>query len=185
MSVKNILFDQSVFIRKNTPELVKALEDLGYRNSNLGPSTNNSIATTACTGQYTFISESNYDDLNPRITWKIGGERLDCKYNEELFLALAALTDNTDYGQWFKIPKLEIIPHPGYYGQQGLAGREQVVSGYDYIKWDKQNLHITESIKLAEEGGEDQLFIPKKLGIDELKQLCKDKDIPDSIRDDA
>ena len=177
------LFNQSVFIRKNTPELVKALEELGYRNSNLGTSTNNSIATTAHNGHYTFISESIYDDPNPRRNWKADGDRLDCKYNEELFLALAALTNNTDFGQWFKIPRIEIIPQPGYYGQQGLSGHERVVTGYDYVKWDKRNLHITESIKLAEEGGENPLFIPKKLRIAELKKLCKGKNIPDNNRD--
>lgn len=182
MSVE-ILFDQSVFIRKNTPELVKALEDLGYQNSNLGSSTNNSIATTAALGQYTFISESKYDDPNPRRNWQIDGARLDCKYNEGLFLALAALTDRTDYGQWFKIPRTEIVSQPGFCGQQGWAGHERVVTGYDYVKWDKRNLHITESIKRDKEDGENSKFIPEKLRVTEIKRLYKGKNIPDSTRD--
>ena len=40
------MFTQSCFIRKNTPELRKKLEDLGYNKSEFGSDLNNSIATT-------------------------------------------------------------------------------------------------------------------------------------------
>ena len=40
------MFTQSCFIRKNTPELRKKLEDLGYYKSDFGSDFNNSIATT-------------------------------------------------------------------------------------------------------------------------------------------
>ena len=178
----NILFDQSVFIRKNTPELVKALENLGYRNSNLGPSTNNSIATTAYTGQYTFIMESEYDDPNPRINWKIDGARLDCKYNEELFLAIAALRDDTDYMQWFIIPNTKTIPIPGYCGQQGMNGYQRIITSVEYHKYDRKDSRISDIIKFEREDGET--ILPRKLNIEELKLWFNHKIMNNPYKDD-
>lgn len=41
-----------------------------------------------------------FDSKDPHITWNCAG-RIDCGTNEELFLALAALRDDTDKFQWF------------------------------------------------------------------------------------
>lgn len=41
-----------------------------------------------------------FDDTNPHHTWNCAG-RIDCSINEELFLAIAALRDDTDKNQWF------------------------------------------------------------------------------------
>lgn len=96
------MFTQSCFIRKNTPELRKKLEDLGYYKSDFGSDFNNSIATTVFNeykSLYTCIREQSFDDTNPHTTWGLKF-RIDCGTNEELFLALAALRDDTDKNQW-------------------------------------------------------------------------------------
>lgn len=94
-------FLQSCFIRKNTLELRKKLEDLGYNKSEFGSDLNNSIATTASNDKpsYTCIREQSFDDKNPHTTWGLKF-RIDCDDNEELFLALAALRDDTDKNQY-------------------------------------------------------------------------------------
>jgi hypothetical protein len=96
------MFTQACFIRKNTPELRKKLEDLGYKKSEFGSDLNNSIATTVSNDKqsYTCIREQSFDDTNPHTTW--GFEfRIDCGDNEELFLALASLRDDNDVNQFF------------------------------------------------------------------------------------
>lgn len=85
-------FTQPCFIRKNTPELIKKLEELGYINA----------------GKVRYFGESIYTYCEHKICYvspcKIK-ERyntfIDCGTNEELFLALAALRDDTNDNQWF------------------------------------------------------------------------------------
>lgn len=101
-------FIQSVFIRKNTPDLRKKLEELGYKSLNSGNTTLDA---------HNFDGHGNHkhiDEGNAIITSK--GDyygviyiiddvtrkgRIDCGTNEYLFLALAALRDDCDYMQWF------------------------------------------------------------------------------------
>ena len=89
-------FTQSCFIRKNTPELRKKLEELGYTNTPCGK------------GEW-FIP---IEELEYLVTYPISEcyqgcngywyeDDLDCGTNEELFLALAALRDDTNENQWF------------------------------------------------------------------------------------
>lgn len=84
-------FIQPCFIRKNTPELRKKLEELGYK-MNLIYSPNE---------QNLYIGGGVYSSAN-----FIDNYYLDCGTNEELFLALAALRDDSDYIQWFTDGKL-------------------------------------------------------------------------------
>ena len=90
------MFTQTCFIRKNTPELRKKLEELGYTNTPSGR------------GEW-FIP---IEELEYLVTYPISGcykgcngywyrDDFDCGTNEELFLALAALRDDSDYIQWF------------------------------------------------------------------------------------
>lgn len=94
------MFLQSAFIRKNTPELRKALEALGYKAS-FGNINNDSIATSSITNTYSCISMSIFDNENPHINWKANGKRIDCGDNVNMFLALAALRDDKPDYQWF------------------------------------------------------------------------------------
>ena len=50
--------------------------------------------------KYTHITNEMFDSKDPHITWNCAG-RIDCGTNEELFLALAALRDDTNKFQWF------------------------------------------------------------------------------------
>ena len=83
-------FTQPCFIRKNTPELKKKLEELGH---NQHPSYVNN-------GQYLYLNRGFYHTNVVGYNEEI--ERMiDCGTNEELFLALAALRDDTNKNQWF------------------------------------------------------------------------------------
>ena len=85
-------FTQPCFIRKNTPELRKKLEELGYKDG----------------GKVGYYGESQYLYCGGRIFYESPeiitfqcNRFIDCGDNEELFLALAALRDDTDKNQWF------------------------------------------------------------------------------------
>lgn len=92
------MFTQSCFIRKNTSELRNKLEELGYKTSTICKGGN--IATSSILGKYSIISDWQLNSTNPHITWN-NGNRIDCGTNEELFLAIAALRDDSNYVQWF------------------------------------------------------------------------------------
>jgi hypothetical protein len=102
-------FLYNAFIRKNTPELRAKLEDLGYHNSKFGNESNKCIVTTMSSEGYTMIDEYLFDCKDPGITWSNG--RIDCGYNEELFLAIAALRNDTDKNQWFICQEEYISTH--------------------------------------------------------------------------
>lgn len=78
-------FTTPCFIRKNTQELRKKLEELGYK----------------------MLSPIEYDNLECSDNWVNDIKSLNdcnginCGFNEELFLAIAALRDDTDKNQWF------------------------------------------------------------------------------------
>lgn len=92
------MFTQSCFIRKNTSELRNKLEEFGYTTSTICKDCN--IATSSILGKYSIISDWQLNSTNPHITWN-NGHRIDCGTNEELFLAIASLRDDSDYMQWF------------------------------------------------------------------------------------
>ena len=78
-------FTTQCFIRKNTQELRKKLEELGYK----------------------MLSPIEYDNLECSDNWVNDIKSLNdcnginCGFNEELFLAIAALRDDSNYMQWF------------------------------------------------------------------------------------
>lgn len=93
-------FIQPCFIRKNTPELRKKLEELGYENR----------------GKVRYYGEPIYIYCEMDIFYtspcklKIPDNYIiDCDDNEELFLSLAALRDDTDVNQWFVMDVEEYI----------------------------------------------------------------------------
>ena len=84
------MFTQKCFIRKNTPELVKRLEELGYKAS---------FSARNGYGEYLYafngtIVGGEYNAYNEKTGF------VDCGTNDELFLAIASLRDDTDNGQW-------------------------------------------------------------------------------------
>lgn len=104
-------FTTAAFIRRNTPELRKKLEELGYNILNSGNTTLDAHNYDG-RGSHKRIEEgraiiTSYGDLYGVIydidtVTKKG--RIDCGTNEELFLAIAALRDDTDDSQWFVYP---------------------------------------------------------------------------------
>lgn len=101
------MFKESAFIRKNTQELRKKLEELGY-SSCVGSHGEGSIILATLVikrfhgdrkgGRGYITTYSNEKDAeNDSIKNGI----IDCSDNEELFLAIAALRDDSDYMQWF------------------------------------------------------------------------------------
>lgn len=87
-----MVFTTSCFIRKNTPELRKKLERLGYY---LHPE-----CIDDDRGNYLFVNREYY--LNRPLGYSEELSRsIDCGTNEDLFLAIAALRDDTDDKQIF------------------------------------------------------------------------------------
>lgn len=83
-------FLQPAFIRKNTPELRKELENLGYSLLfSVRYACTNIIY--ACDG----FAFGNIPEMNTE------NRAIDCGTNESLFLAIAALRDDTDKNQFF------------------------------------------------------------------------------------
>lgn len=95
-------FTTPCFIRKNTPELRKKLEKLGYKSRTISNNDKLCLATTANNvyAKYTIITNEMFDSVDPHRTWNCAG-RIDCGTNEELFLAISALRDDTNKNQWF------------------------------------------------------------------------------------
>ena len=85
-------FIQPCFIRKNTSELRNKLEEFGYWNGGKERTygEHDSLYCNGYFGQYYECVQkpSRYESI------------IDCGDNEELFLAIAALRDDTDKNQW-------------------------------------------------------------------------------------
>lgn len=86
----NSMFTQKCFIRKNTPELVKKLEELGYK-----------ALFSARNGHGVHLYCINGNVLGVDSWVDKGDDFIDCKESEELFIAIASLRDDTDKNQWF------------------------------------------------------------------------------------
>lgn len=89
------MFTQSCFIRKNSPELREKLINLGYYVYDLDMNKDSPVEW--CTVIESDASYAGIWNKEPANKEKF----LDCGENEELFLATAALRDDTDARQWF------------------------------------------------------------------------------------
>ena len=101
-------FTTPCFIRKNTPELRRGLEELGYEILNSGNTTldahnydGNGSHKSIEEGRAIITSYGNLYGVIYDIDTVTKKGRIDCGTNEELFLAIAALRDDTDKYQWF------------------------------------------------------------------------------------
>jgi hypothetical protein len=85
-------FTTPAFIRKNTPELRKKLAVLGYKYDYRADFCHDIIYVDAERNEFfpTFSSNITDDEI-----------AIDCGANEELFLSIASLRDDTDKYQWF------------------------------------------------------------------------------------
>lgn len=99
-------FTTPCFIRRNTPELRKKLEELGYKLNN-GKAWGRFLVTFRIkeTNEWKYVASPDWDLKNdPDIDVSF-----DCGTNEDLFLALAALRDDTDKGQWFVYNSMDCV----------------------------------------------------------------------------
>lgn len=85
-------FTTPCFIRKNTEELRKKLEDIGYA-AKFSTKDHDVIYAEATFGVYFTMFSSNIPQLM--------NFAYDCGENEALFLAIAALRDDSNFMQWF------------------------------------------------------------------------------------
>lgn len=95
-------FTTPCFIRKNTQELRRGLEELGYSHGKpkYYADDDNKYDFIMChNGIFFLLSQKNHVIRNGHPLKKYGS--VDCGTNEELFLAIAALRDDTDKYQWF------------------------------------------------------------------------------------
>lgn len=84
-------FTTPCFILKNTLQLREKLEGLGYRIGNKYCIDNNFLATD---------NNEMFGIEEPYLPEECNGY-IHCGFNEELFFAIAALRDDTNYMQWF------------------------------------------------------------------------------------
>ena len=103
-------FTTPCFIRKNTPELRKKLEYLGYSHGKpeyYADDDDNKYDFVMChNGRFFLLSQENHVIRNGHPLKKHGS--INCGTNESLFLAIAALRDDTDKNQWFIYPNENI-----------------------------------------------------------------------------
>ena len=86
-------FIQTAFIRLNTHDIINNLEYLKYKNGWYHLLKCNMIGTIIDEeGKGFYYGIADNSDIKPN--------QIDCKDNINLFLAIAALKDNTDINQW-------------------------------------------------------------------------------------
>ena len=103
------MFTTPCFIRKNTPELRKKLEELGYTNGAWETphfeypylQTYPNSKWGLFKGDSHYITEDDYRCDGDVWTYNPKEDVIDCGDNEELFLAIAALRDDKPDYQWF------------------------------------------------------------------------------------
>ena len=94
------MFTQKCFIRKNTQELVNKLEKLGYEIPFV-VEYGNGDTILAKYGILCNIHSIPNSIFGENYFSLLTHSAIDCGTNEELFLAIAALRDDTDNMQWF------------------------------------------------------------------------------------
>ena len=161
------MFTQPCFIRKNTPELRKKLEELGYyRHPSYGDN------------EYLYLNRGFYHTNVVGYSEEI--ERMiDCGDNEELFLAIAALRNDSDYMQWFVFPKTHTKRLSGCFGQiVGMDGHYQEIVDYEWHRYENKDNALTERLNtMIQMEIEDMEFLPHKATVEEIIEHFKSKDI--------
>lgn len=104
------------FIRKNTPELRDKLAELGYERSGSWNVSTDNVIQTLCPFHNGYITfpDSDYERLI-----KLYPNQIACGDNERLFLAIAALRDDSDKNQWFVTEADQAWVNLGMYAPRG------------------------------------------------------------------
>lgn len=125
------MFTASCFIRKNTPELINKLIDLGYVKALFDEEYTKSDVYGLIVDQGDIVPlEHAMQEMELMFTYNF----IDCGTNEDLFFALAALRDDSDINQYFFCDKVSFTIEKTYYPDDYLY--------YQYDEFfDKQNWH--------------------------------------------
>lgn len=131
------MFTTPCFIRKNTPELRKKLEELGYLPpSKIWYDENFAICTIYRDNKGEYFTFKIDDDFERIIAPSY--PYIDCGTNEELFLALVALRDDNDKKQWFvhdyQYQKVWIFSEMECYGDEPFAHKATVEELIEHFK---------------------------------------------------
>lgn len=121
-------FTTPCFIRKNTPELRKKLEKLGYYK-------HPSCLVDKTDNQFLFCNRGMFAELLIGYTEEVNNA-IDCGTNEQLFIAVAALREDSDKKQWFTNGK-----------EWKLCPIENV---NQFIEWEMQGFHKATPEELIE-----------------------------------
>ena len=126
------MFTASCFIRKNTPELINKLIDLGYVKALFDEEYTKSDAYGLIVDQGDIAPlEHAMQEMELMFTYNF----IDCGENEELFIALAALRDDSDINQYFICDKVSFTLGKTYYPDDYLY--YQYDEFFDKQKWHK------------------------------------------------
>lgn len=162
-------FTQSCFIRKNTPELRNKLEELGYTYIQCG-SAEWFIPIEELEYLVTYPTSGYYQGCNGY--WH--EDDFDCGDNENLFLALAALRDDSDYMQWFIHDVTKTKRLHGCFGQViGMDGNYTEVVRREWILHEENNNQISDFIKHTKSFG-DEPYV-RKATVKEIIERFKTK----------
>lgn len=149
-------FTKACFIRKNTPELRNKLKELGYEPSEW-VSDDNELCLATGMDKFITIKNETFDSCNPHTTWNCAG-RIDCNDNEELFLAIAAIRNDTDIYQWFISPQGFFVFNDSH----------KDISKLPPLKWRKATVE-----ELIEYFKEDSVMENQVLSVDQIQHLKK------------
>ena len=159
-------FVQPCFIKKITTELKEKLKELGYKD----------------VGKARYYGESQYIYCEGRIFYESPctiearyNTFIDCGVNEELFLAIAALRDDSDYMQWFVSPKTHTRRLAGCFGQViGMDGHYREIVGYEWHRHENNDNALTEKLNaMIQMEVEDMEFLPHKATVKEIIEHFK------------
>lgn len=98
---KEVIFKQSCLIRKNTPELRDKLEEFGYKIPLCNSYYEGRKRGLLCRPNLAIGVPDDCADFNLDEYLKNNPQIIDCGKNEDLFLAIAALRDDSDKYQFF------------------------------------------------------------------------------------
>lgn len=122
------MFTTPCFIRKNTPELRLYLEILGYEHQKENVLPEDIVGLYVDNKGYLLEDEYAVFHIYPHIV-------INCFENIELFKAIAALRNDTDYMQWF-VTDDGLDKYLGYErylkGEFFLSTVQNVFDNYDY-----------------------------------------------------
>lgn len=146
-------FTTPCFITANTPALRLALQKLGYEASQ----------TFVCTEKAIWLSGYRYystDNISVNADFPIGEIDLPygryCGDNVDLFLAVAALRNDSDYMQWFKIPVIEKID-----------GKDTITE-YIWYRHEENNRNVSDDIERLSAHLNPEYDLSHKATVEEL-----------------